>query len=52
MVTFIYLAMYAKRRICLQYYAGDTYTFDQLASYLDQQATPASDQTATCSAVL
>ena len=51
-VTFMYLTMYAKHRVCLQCYAGDTYTLIWLASYFDQQATPASGIQTACNVVL
>lgn len=53
MITFVYFTLSAKRRVYLQCYAGDTYTLNRLASYLDQQSTPASEiQTATCGVML
>ena len=48
----MYLTMYAKHRVCLQCYAGDTYTLIWLASYFDQQATPASGIQTACNVVL
>ena len=42
MITFVYVTVFAKRRVYLQCYAGGTCTLNELRSYLDQQAKSAS----------